>query len=287
MRPRVEATASRGRVNRRVKLDGSLFVSLALHAVIGAALLKVLLMPYPFYQLAEKGKDAVRPERIGFLRLPSASAAAVVTAGREGGDGRDGKSEPVPRLIAPLVVPTGIPDIAPERAVSEGTGPLVGGGGPVRGITPSYSDPRVWRAPDRVLTAPRTAAQRMDSAIVSFIQPFNDSANAGQGGRDPADWTIEKGGRKYGIDRGYIRLGPVSIPNALLAMLPLNIKAGGNPTVMERERTMNALNRDIMYQAQRGLNDVDFQKAVRSIRERKEREKAQTKGEKKDENESQ
>lgn len=261
-------------MNFRWKLNGSLFVSLALHAVIGAAIIKVLLMPYPFHRLAEKGKDAVRPDRIGFLRLPAAAPAAVPTAGRSGGDGRDGKSEPEVRLVAPLVVPTGIPDPVPQREASQGSGPLIGGGGPVRGITPSYSDPRVWRAPDHVLSAPKTASQRMDSAIVAFIQPFNDSAAGAKPGRDPKDWTFEKGGRKYGIDGQYIRLGPVSIPNALLAMLPLNLKGGGNPTVMERERTMNALNRDIMYQAQRGMNDADFQKAVRSIRERKEREKA-------------
>ncbi len=276
-------------MNLRSKLNGSLFVSLALHAVILTAIIKVLLMPYPFHRLAEKGRDAVRPERIGFLRLPEAAPATVATAGRSGGDGRNGKPQPEARLVAPLVVPTGIPEPTPQRAASQGTGPLVGGGGPVRGITPSYSDPRVWRAPDHVLSAPKTAVQRIDSAIVAFLQPYNDSVAGVKPGRDPRDWTFEKGGKKYGIDGQYIRLGPVSIPNALLAMLPLNIKAGGNPTVMERERTMNALNRDIMYQAQRGMNDADFQKAVRSIRERKERERAaQAKGsDKKDDSQSQ
>lgn len=274
-------------MNFRPRFDGSLLASLALHAVIGAAIIKVLLMPYPFARM-EKGKDAVRPERIGFLRLPAPAPSAVATAGRAGGDGRAGKSQPEVKLVAPLVVPTGIPAAVTQRAVSQGSGPLIAGGGPVRGITPSYSDPRVWRAPDNVLSAPKTAAQRMDSAVVSFIQPFNDSVAGARPGRDPQDWTFEKGGRKYGIDGQYIRLGKVSIPNALLAMLPLNLKSGGNPTVMERERTMNALNRDIMYQAQRGMNDADFQKAVRSIRERKEREKAQQKnGDKKEESKSQ
>lgn len=270
-------------MNRRPKVGGSFFVSLALHAVIGTALIKLLLMPYPFYKLAEKGKDTIRPERIGFLRLPEATPGAVASAGRSGGDGRNGKSEPEVKLVAPTVVPTGIPEITAQRPASEGSGPLVGGGGPVRGITPSYSDPRVWRAPDHVLSAPKTAAERMDSAVVSFIQPLMDSAAAVKPGRDPQDWTFEKGGRKYGIDGQYIRLGPVSIPNALLAMLPLNMKGGGNPTVMDREKAMNAMNRDIMYHAQRGLNEVDFQKAVRSIRERKERErKAQKSGDKQD-----
>lgn len=259
---------------RRPKINGSLFLSLALHAVMGVGIIKVLLMPYPFYHSADKGKDAVRPERIGFLRLPEASPSAAASAGQSGGDGRTTKIEPAPKLIAPLTVPTGIPVPVPQVPASEGSGPLVGRGGPVRGITPAYYDPRVWRAPDNVLSAPKTAAQRLDSAVVAFVQPLNDSAGAQRGGRDPADWTFEKGGRKYGVDRKFIRLGPVSIPTALLALLPMNVT--GNPTVMERERSMNALNRDIMYQAQRGMNEADFQKAVRSIRVRKERERAES-----------
>jgi hypothetical protein len=55
-------------------------------------------------------------------------------------------------------------------------------------------------------------------------------------------------------------------------MLPLNIT--GNPTTMERDRTYAAMNRDITWHAQQAINDADFVKAVRSIRERKERERA-------------
>ena len=91
-------------------------------------------------------------------------------------------------------------------------------------------------------------------------------------GRDPTDWTIKKGGYKWGIDKHAIRLGPVSIPTALLAMLPLNIQ--GNPQTMERDRAYAAMNRDITWHAQQAINDADFMKAVRSIRERKERERA-------------
>jgi len=90
--------------------------------------------------------------------------------------------------------------------------------------------------------------------------------------RDPTDWTIQKGGQKWGIDRKAIRLGPVSIPTALLAMLPLNIQ--GNPQTMERDRAYAAMHRDITWHAQQAINEADFTKAVRSIRERKERERA-------------
>ena len=55
-------------------------------------------------------------------------------------------------------------------------------------------------------------------------------------------------------------------------MLPLNLQ--GNPTTMERDRTFAAMNRDISWHAQQAINEADFMKAVRGIRERKERERA-------------
>ena len=149
---------------------------------------------------------------------------------------------------------------------------MVGGGGPVRGVRPSYSDGRLWTPPSGVVSPPKTVAQTIDSLIADAIAPYNDSVAAAAQRRDPTDWTIEKGGYKWGIDRKAIRLGPVSIPTALLAMLPLNLQ--GNPTTMERDRAFATMNRDISWHAQQAINDADFMKAVRSIRERKERERA-------------
>jgi hypothetical protein len=57
----------------------------------------------------------------------------------------------------------------------------------------------------------------------------------------------------------------------LLGLLPLNMQA--NPVVAERNSASYRLNSDIMSQAQRGMNEADFKKAVKSIRERKERER--------------
>jgi hypothetical protein len=139
-------------------------------------------------------------------------------------------------------------------------------------VRPSYSDGRLWHAPVPIVAPPKTVAQTIDSLIAEGIAPYNDSVAAAAEKRDPTDWTIQKGGYKWGIDRHAIRLGPVSIPTALLAMLPLNLQ--GNPTTMERDRAFATMNRDITWHAQQAINDADFMKAVRSIRERKEREKA-------------
>jgi len=130
----------------------------------------------------------------------------------------------------------------------------------------------VWEPPGGVVSAPKTVKQTLDSLIAEGIAPYNDSIAAARERRDPTDWTIEKGGYKWGIDRKAIRLGPVSIPTALLAMLPLNIQ--GNPTTMQRDRAFASMNADINWHAQQAINEADFMKAVRSIRERKERERA-------------
>jgi hypothetical protein len=124
------------------------------------------------------------------------------------------------------------------------------------------------------VSTPKTVAQTIDSLIADAIAPYNDSVAAAAQRRDPTDWTVEKGGYKWGIDKRAIRLGPVSIPTALLAMLPLNIT--GNPTTIQRDRAFAAMNSDIQWHARQAINEADFMKAVRSIRERKERERAAT-----------
>jgi hypothetical protein len=130
----------------------------------------------------------------------------------------------------------------------------------------------LWPAPGDVVAAPKTATQRLDSVIASLIKPYNDSMAIAAGQRQPGDWTFEKDGKKYGIDPKFIHLGKFSIPTAILGMLPINAQA--NPIVADRNRISDRLHSDIMSQAQRGMNEADFRKAVKSIRERKERERA-------------
>jgi hypothetical protein len=252
------------------KVSTSFLVSLGVHVVVVIAFMQMLILNADFSQSPKS--QTVPEQRVGFVRL--AQPGEKPTPGRSGGDGRPEKSREI-HVTPPTSVPTSIP--APSPAVTKpteegGTGPLVGGGGPVRGVRPSYSDGRLWSPPSPIIPPPKTVAQTIDSLIADAIAPYNDSVAAAAQRRDPTDWTIEKGGYKWGIDRRAIRLGPFSVPTALLAMLPLNIQ--GNPTTMERDRTYAAMNRDITWHAQQAINDADFMKAVRSIRERKERERA-------------
>lgn len=259
---------------KTVKKSRPLIVSVVVHAIVIVALVRFLISPAAFTLIFGRAKSAEIPaERIGFLQLPKSKGPAV--AGRSGGDNRPVSKTPPKTLVAPSAVPSAIPPIATPKTQEEpegGSGPLVGSGGPARGIRPTYSDPRVWVAPGEIVAAPKSAKEKLDSAIVSIIAPYNDSIAAAAGGRQPGDWTIDKNGKKWGVDPKYIHLGKFSIPTAVLALLPMNMS--GNPTSMERNKLQNQLHSDIFWNAQRGMNEADFRKAVKSIRERKEREKA-------------
>jgi len=261
------ATTTEGTKKR---LSPAFFVSLGVHVVVAIALMQMLILNAQFSPAARR--QAAPQERVGFVRIGQRTARP--TPGKVGGDGRPATPREI-HVVAPRSIPTEIPSPAPTAAKptdEEGNGPLVGGGGPVRGVRPSFSDGRLWKPPTTIVAPPKTVAETIDSLIADGIAPYNDSVAIAMHQKDPSDWTIEKGGYKWGMDKSAIRLGPVSIPTALLALLPLNLT--GNPTTMERDRTYAAMNRDITWHAQQAINDADFTKAVRSIRERKERERA-------------
>jgi hypothetical protein len=241
---------------------------------VAVLLVRFLISPNIIWLILGGGKSAPVPtERIGFLRLPKAKGAPVV--GRSGGDNRPVTNTPPVKLVPQTTVPNALPPVVtPSQPpkVESGSGPLVGTGGPARGIRPSYDDPRLWPAPGDIVSAPKTPTQRLDSVIADLIKPYNDSMAVAAGQRQPGDWTFEKDGKKYGVDPKWIHLGKFSIPTAILGLLPLNTQA--NPILAERNKISNQLHSDIMSQAQRGMNEADFRKAVKSIRERKEREKA-------------
>lgn len=256
------------------RFSPAVLVSLAVHVVVGTVIVQSLLVPTRFTSLFTRERRAPVPvERIGFVSIPRGTGPAVT--GRRGGDGSPVTAVPAPAIIAPGVIPDRIPTAPAASAAAPvtGTGPLVGGGGPTRGVRPSYTGPEVWATPGRILTAPRTTAQVIDDAIRADIGAITDSVLALGPRRDPTDWTVERNGRKWGIDQRAIRLGPVSIPTALLALLPINAQA--NPITTQRERQINYMQRDIAFHAQRALNENEFKTAVRNLRLRKERERAE------------
>ena len=272
------------------RVDGSVAVSIALHVAFGAFLLWVFSIPYPLREMLERTRPRVAPEQISFISIPN---RGETTPGRDGGDGLPERPNSPPArtepLVAPSETPSAIPPVTPAPRQEEvgGSGPLVGRGGPVRGIVPSYSDPRVWTDPNaRVLALPRSLSEQLDSMLVSGTQRVRDSMALASGQRKPGDWSWTKDGKKYGWDAEGIHLGGVTIPNAILGLGAAGLVQGGlldgvaaNPQVADRARTIRAMTQDINYNAPRAMNAEEFRTAVKRIRERKERERREAREE--------
>lgn len=251
--------------------------------------MRVLTLPLGVSSLFERARGSETPvERIHFVATPT--LAAVTNAGRSGGDGRPESKRPAPpRLapprpasVAPALVPNAVPPPAPpaaspaDPAAAGGSGEVIGAGGPTRGVRPTYSDPRLWVPPAPYVAVPRTPAERLDSSLAARLRAHRDSmalATHVPTKAERGDWTMERNGKKYGIDQKYIHLGSFQLPTAALALLPLNQTS--NPIAGERARSYAYMHGDINFQAQRAMNMAEFRSAVKAIRERKERERTE------------
>ena len=250
------------------RIDGSLLVSIALHIVVGAALVLILSIPNPIQQWLTMN-HGVPPtvEHITYVAAPSAAS----TRGQNGGDNIPvrGKTRARP-LVAPTTIPTTVPPAPVSDEPPSGSGPVVGAGGPGEGVVPSYGDPRVWAPTGPVYYAPKTQAERLDSAISIRVFAHNDSMALYNSGKKPGDWTFEKNGEKYGMDSQKIYLGKLALPTALLALLPLNVQ--GNPARYQNDRMKESQRQEIYLNAQRAMDNDEFKIAVKEIRQRKDRE---------------
>lgn len=256
-------------------------VSLALHVVLGAALLKVLLVPGRLRWGLDEPMP--KPERVGLVALPQQGA---FDPGKDGGDDRPltkTPARPRPALVAPPVVPSTVPapSTAPATEPAGGSGERIGAGGPTAGIRPSYNDPRVWAPPGPVVSMPTplAPAERLDRTLKADVQRHNDSlalATHVPGKLERGDWTVGGPGGKWGVEPGKIRLGKFSLPSAVLALLPLNLQGAGNAAGgrdLEAQRAMARIRADIQYQSQRMLNEEELRVAAKRIRERVDRER--------------
>jgi hypothetical protein len=113
--------------------------------------------------------------------------------------------------------------------------------------------------------------ETLDSLVASGIARYNDSMQVAAAGRKPGDWTINKNGKRYGLDRGKLVLGDLSIP------IPFSLQAPPGQD-MEADRITERIRVEIAQQSQRAMSEDEFRKAVKNIRERKERERARNRG---------
>jgi hypothetical protein len=137
--------------------------------------------------------------------------------------------------------------------------------------------------PEAVAPPALTGDAKLDSAIGARVMAYRDSVAtyAIQPNKfERGDWTVGKDGNKYGIDKQFIRLGKFSIPTALLGLLPMNQQ--GNPIAYEREKRLAMMRNEILEQASQAMNEDEFRRAVKAIRERKEKERKELEKKKKD-----
>ncbi|MEX2182774.1 MAG: hypothetical protein WD771_12085 [Gemmatimonadaceae bacterium] len=272
-RPQAWRLPTRRSGDPRASLVG-LFVQLTVMAIV----VPVLLVPVAWDFLLDDAGGRVVPERISFIvSLPTEGPAQREPA-RAGGDGRPLTETPppaAPPIVAPTAVPTGVAPAPATPAPVGGLGPLIGGGGPLRGIQPTFTDQRLWVPHGDVVATPMVPLSRADTlrillqrrAIAMMDSISSLPSDLGRLG----DWTVNRNGKKYGIDGQFIRLGAFSIPTQLLALLPMNVQA--NPIAMERARRLDSMREEIETQANRSIRDEEFRKAVDALRARRERER--------------
>jgi hypothetical protein len=279
-----------GEPGRRRRVRASFAVSVGVNLAVLALFLRAAAVHGRWHEQFSRRSSAVPAERISFLRLP---AGPTSQPGRSGGDGRPVSAAAPARPRARFVPPTSgtLPPAAAAPATETGgagtspgpggSGEIVGDGGPTAGIRPTYADPRLWQRADAVVSAPKSAKERIDSVIADRLGPVRDSIAAAQaiaaGQRKPGDWTTKGPGGTWGMDPQNIHLGRVKVPTALLGLLTTNLQKGlrSNPNELANERRLAQARQEIMDHAQRGMAEDDFRGAVKAIRARKDRERNQ------------
>lgn len=280
-RPNEAVREARAREERRRPL--TTLTSVVVHIVLAVVFWQALKLPAAFQRMFSESPvvtGKTQAERVTFVGVRSQEPALNVPSRPASSTARPPVEPPPPPLIAPRTVPSTLPPVSKGPAVTvppgPTSGPLITGRGPTLGAQPSYQDPRIWGATEgAMVTAPKTNEERLDSAVIASVRKFQDSvvANTYQPNKfERGDWTVEKNGRKYGIDQQYIRLGKFSIPTPLLALLPFN-RVQSNPIAAEESKKQLAMRMDIMEHAQAAMNEEEFRRAVKAIRDRKEREK--------------
>lgn len=283
MQPRLDLTLPR----RRIRPWVAVVLSIAVHSL----LLFVTIAPWypPERQTA----------RVPVLPSPTATEGplAVEMIYLTPTEGRGAGEQPGVELIRPETAgqtprPTPllpIPEFRPT-VVARDTGAMTPARPPVlppgadlpagiRRIGPALGEGTLWVRPlplpprelAEALTG-RSHIELVDSAVSAIVQAYLDSVltSPTRPGAPPPSWTTEIQGQTFGIDSRYIYLGPLRIPAALLALLPIQV--GGNMDLVEGRR-LAAIRADLEYAARRAETMDDFRKAIREIRERRERER--------------
>jgi hypothetical protein len=196
-----------------------------------------------------------------------------------------------PPVQAPTEVPSALPPVRPGEVVGGGVPPVGDtavvagqlGVGPGRRILGArFGDGRLWVRPWDAIVAAIAASRRdtispamhvalIDSAIVARLQAFLDTLPPDSFAvPPPRPWTTEIDGKKWGIDGGWIYLGGIKLPAAILALLPL---PQGNYDQAKQEAELMRIREDILQAARRAESASEFRKYVEETRKRRDAER--------------
>ncbi|WP_373058046.1 hypothetical protein [Gemmatimonas sp.] len=282
---------SGGAVAEKQRASRAVLFAVGFHVVVGAVLVQLLTFGHgiPSWLRFGSGEPPLE-ERLTYVapREQPKPVAQVKPTPTNTKTTRLPVSTPAVSAPEAVSVPSAPRDTGSGAAVGQGDGSGIGAVDPnLRGVRPGYFDGRVWRDPVVVGNAGGGGggdrADNLDSIMGFMLTQARDSLDSlnraqGRTGRAPGDWTkTGKNGEKWGWDSQGIRLGKVMIPNALLALLPLNAatagRMSGNMTQMDAERRLSASRADIMRMSERGLGEADFRKIVNELRDRRETER--------------
>ncbi len=285
-------------ISERARLGGSekpkkspraMAVSVLLHLGVATIMLQLLTFGHGLSSFLDFAKTKnQKEERITFVATDPPKPKITVAV-KPVTKPQPSAPDFAPLLTAPSSVPQGTPTTTAARtdtgsgARPTGAGNGVGAVDPdLRGVKPDYNDPRIWQAPTGNTVAPsRTGSERLDSVMGYAIGMARDSLDSlaraqGKYDRKPGDWTkTDKNGNKWGWDGTGIRLGKMVIPNALLALLPMNAQKGmsGNSIEFDRERRLALARTDIQRMSEQTLGDREFKQLASELRDRRERER--------------
>ena len=287
-------TRSGGAVREKQRASRAVLIAVGIHVVVGAVLVQVLTFGHGIPSWLRFGaSEQPIEERLTYVapREQQKPVAQVTPPTTKATTTRPPVRTPL-TAQPDVSVPSAPRDTGGGAAAGLGTGSGAGNGlgvgdPNVRGIRPGYFDGRVWREPVVVGNAGGGGggdrADNLDSIMGFMLTQVGDSLDSlnraqGRTGRKPGDWTkTGKNGEKWGWDQQGIRLGKVMIPNALLALLPLNAgtagRMSGNMTQMDAERRLATSRADIMRMSERGQGEADFRKIVNELRDRREKER--------------
>ncbi len=257
---------------------GAIAISVALHLMVGVALLRVVLGSSGI-AVWLIGQAAGQREKIELVAVTPPGGYASGGGAPVNGAVVPTRTRPPSVLVAPAVVPMTRPDAGGGLGgAGGGTGSGYGtgrGSGIARGIVPAY-DPRLYPGPAEPARVMLTPKERLDSVIAERFAEYADSvASAPRSGVTEdgrADLTFTRGGKKYGWSQRGIVLGNITLPAPLLALLPLN-RIGSNPTSIIRQENPWLMRQQIQAGAQVALNAETFNDRVKRIRERRDRER--------------